>query len=110
MSANRRPNGIRSALISFGAALLAALCACSSSAPTASGPPGLTCSSPGEGTPGPADTHCVGQAVQIVNDASCFLPEAGSGGDDSAASAEGGDGGGPTGDDSGGGDDDSCEY
>ncbi len=115
MSANRRPNGLRSALISFGAALLAAACACSSSGPTASGPPGLVCSPSGVATPGAADTHCMGQPVQTVNYASCF-PDAESGGSDDSASAEGGDdsasgdGGAAPGDDSGGGDDDSCEY
>jgi hypothetical protein len=83
-----------SSLAFFGLVVVAAVAACSSPSPPPKLPPGFTCTDPGEATPGPADTHCVGHPVQIVNDSSCF-PDAGSaGGDDADASSEsGGDGG-----------------
>jgi hypothetical protein len=86
----------------FGLVVVTAVAACSSSSPPPKAPPGLTCSAPGEATPGPADTHCVGQPVQDVNQASCMNYDASSAcGDDGGA--PGGDGG-PAGDDSGAGD------
>jgi hypothetical protein len=114
---------LRSALAPFGVAVTCTIAACSTPTVTSSGPPGLTCSSPGEATPGPADMHCVGQPVQDVNPASCMNYDASSAcGDDGGAPGDDGDGagddGGATGDDGGGAGDDggaavaanACDY
>jgi hypothetical protein len=80
-----------SSLAFIGLVVVAAVAACSSPSPPAKPPPGLTCTDPGEATPGPEDTHCVGQPVQVVNPASCSVDAAAAAtGDDAAASAEGG--------------------
>jgi hypothetical protein len=72
-------------LVALAALAISAISAsCSSSSPSSGGssnPPGLTCAVPGEATPGPSDTHCVGQPVQAVNASSCF-PDAGAAPDD----------------------------
>lgn len=86
------------------AAGLALVGACSNSNSTPAPPPGgdgsATCASPGQATPGPADTHCQGVPPQPVSEASCFVDagptaEAGSGDDGSVATdgAVAGDGG-----------------
>ncbi len=56
-----------------------AVASCSNSSPATdagndAGP--AMCANPGEATPGPADNHCQGQPVQVVNPASCH-PDAG---------------------------------
>src|SRR5580693_8825611 len=59
-----------------------AVASCSNSSPAtdagsdagADGP--AMCANPGQATPGPADNHCQGQPVQVVNPASCH-PDAG---------------------------------
>ncbi len=106
-----RPGIGFSSLAFFGLVVVAAVAACSSPSPPTKPPPGLTCSDPGEATPGPADTHCVGKPVQRVNPASCDDDAAAAAtGDDALASAEGGDDGG--GDDGGGAgsSDEGCDY
>lgn len=57
----------------FGLVAMTAVAACSSPSPPPKTPPGLTCSAPGEATPGPADTHCAGQPPQAVSVASCLV-------------------------------------
>jgi hypothetical protein len=115
--ARQNPRGLRTAIISCAVGVSAAVCACSSSNPPPSGPASLTCSSPGEATPGPADTHCVGQ-LQQVYEASCYVDAAGptsgdvaeASGDAAEPSAEGGEDSGASGDDSGGGAASECDY
>jgi hypothetical protein len=68
------------ALAALAISAISASCSSTSSG-GASNPPGLTCAVPGEATPGPSDTHCVGQPVQAVNPSSCF-PDAGAAPDD----------------------------
>lgn len=93
----------------FVGAVAAVACSTTPSSAPPTGPVGLTCSTPGEATAGPADTHCVDQTfvtedggsapVQPVNYASCF-PEAGATSSFDGASSEpeeGGDGGNSTG-------------
>jgi hypothetical protein len=72
-------------LVALAALAISAISAsCSSSSPSSGmskNPASLTCAMPGEATPGPSDTHCVGQPVQAVNPSSCF-PDAGAVPDD----------------------------
>jgi len=74
----------------------------------------LTCASPGQATPGPADDHCKGQPVQTTSMLDC-MPDAGA--DDAGTDDAGADDGGTTstcdfGDTMFGqeGDDDDCKY
>jgi hypothetical protein len=53
----------------------AVIAACNNSNPSNDA---STCTSPGQPTPGPADNHCMGQAVTITNPADCH-PDAGAG-------------------------------
>ncbi len=93
----------------FVSLVVAAAVACSSSTtPTAIGPAGLTCASPGEATVGPADTHCMGQPTQEVNASSCFVTDAGAVSTDMDASVNGATEDAGSGDDAGAADD--CPY
>jgi hypothetical protein len=95
------------------AVVLAACTSSSSSSPSDAGAQGTaTCASPGQPTPGPADTHCQGQPPQPVSPAAC-TPDAAA-----AASDAGGDDGGSGADECAygatlfgqEGDDDDCKY
>jgi hypothetical protein len=100
----------RAGIASFSVAGALAIAACSTSSPLKA-PAHLTCTEPGEATPGPMDMHCVG-AVQPVNQASCF-PEAGAAvSEDAEAGSEGGGAGddaGPT-EDAGASSSNGCAY
>jgi hypothetical protein len=65
-----------------GGTVAAIACSNGSGTPDGGSPDGmsdspLTCAMPGQATPGPADNHCAGQPVQIVNPGDC-MPDAGS--------------------------------
>jgi hypothetical protein len=107
--ARRRPVGLPTNLYCLlGAALISA--ACSSTNPMPAGPATLICSSPGEGTLGPPDMHCLGHPVQPVNEASCFFDAAAAATDDAAEASSGPDEGGGEISEGGGAPASDCDY